>query len=624
MKFRFSISLKLLLFILPLICLPIATVGYFSFQASVDRVDRLVRHEQMVQVKATANKINDIFYYCRLDLETIAGLPVLEDYHHALAFRLSAEAEFNHDNIVRLFGDFIARTVYYHQIRYIDRHGRELIKVNRDGEVTQLHDQQGDSFFLQTRDMDKNNVFISEIVGADSDSELVIHWAKAIFSGLREFTGIVVIDLDFRKIIRMVQQIQVEERGYAFLIDEIGRLIAHPRFQPFSLHLGNYPDESLKKMVLEMMTGVSEWRSYIFENEEKVAAFSPIPIMKWSLAVTIPRVDFRREALAIRTRVIQAVAITLLFAVAGVTLLAYYLLKPVRTLVGATNRIAAGDLGYEIPIQSSDELGDLTRSFNRMVKNLARTQDELVRSEKLISLGRLSAGVAHEIRNPLNAMKGAIVYLQRRRSDDLLVGEYTRLVSEEIDRLSLFVTEFLYFARQSKPKAVPTDINRLILFTQHLFEERARQSDIRFHNQLDPDLPLLSVDPHQIEQVVMNIVINAMDALPEGGDITFLSRMQRKIGASKDSRRFRLTVQDNGAGIPADHLKNVFDPFFSTKEDGTGLGLPLSLGIVENHGGHIRISSQEGIGTSVFMEWAERTETSETTQGHTDEDDTGR
>jgi two-component system NtrC family sensor kinase len=624
MKFRFSISLKLLLLILPLICLPIATVGYFSFKASVDRVDRLVRHEQMVQVKATASEINDIFYYCRLDLETIAGLPVLEDYHRALAFRLSAEAEFNHDNIVRLFGDFITRTAYYHQIRYLDRHGRELIKVNRDGEVTDLHDRQADPFFLQTRDIDKNNVFISDIVGVAPDSEMVILWAKSIFSGLREFTGIVVIDLDFRKIIRMVQQIQVEERGYAFLIDRIGQLIAHPRFQPFSLHLDNYPDESLKKMVLEMMTGASEWRSYTFEGEEKVAAFAPIPLMKWSLAVTIPRVAFRKEALAIRARVIKAVGLTLLFAVAGVTLLAYYLLKPVRTLVGATKRIAAGDLDYEIPIQSTDELGDLTRSFNRMVKNLARTQDELVRSEKLVSLGRLSAGVAHEIRNPLNAMKGAIVYLQRRRPDDPLVEEYTRLVSEEIDRLSLFVTDFLYFARQSEPKKVPTEINRLILATQHLFEERARQSDIRFHNQLDPNLPLLSVDAHQIEQVVVNIVINAMDALPEGGDITFSSRILKFHHASANTRRFRLTVQDNGAGIPADHLKNVFDPFFSTKEDGTGLGLPLSLGIVENHGGQIRMSSQEGIGTSVFIEWPLQTDISGTTQEKTDEDHTGR
>jgi two-component system, NtrC family, sensor kinase len=617
MKFRFSISLKLLVLILPLICVPIATVGYFSFQASVERVDRLVRHEQMLQVKATASVINDIFYTCRLDLDTIASLPVLEDYHHALAFRLSAEADFNRDNIVRLFRDFIVRTAYYHQIRYVDRDGRELIKVSREGVLKDFHDRHAEAFFRSAREIGKDQIYTSGIVDSTGDDGRVIQWATAIFSGLGEFAGVVVVDLDYDKIIRLVQQIQVEERGYAFLIDETGRLIAHPRLKPFSLHLGNYPDESLKKMVLEMMSGVSEWRSYTFEEEEKVAAFAPIPIMKWSLAVTIPRVIFRKEALAIRTRVMQAVVITLLFAVAGVTILGYYLFRPVRTLVDATKRIAAGDLTHEIPMQSKDELGDLTQSFNRMVKNLARTQAELVRSEKLISLGRLSAGVAHEIRNPLNAMKGAIVYLQRRRSDDPLVREYTHLVSEEIDRLSLFVTDFLYFARESKPNPMPTEINRLILSTQLLFEERAKQRGIRFHNQLAENLPPLSVDSHQIEQVIVNIVINAMDALPEGGDITFSSRMLNKPGVSgqKEWRLFRLTVQDNGLGIPEEHLENVFDPFFSTKEDGTGLGLPLSLGIVENHGGRIRISSQEGVGTSVIMEWPEGKEGSHIKSG---------
>ncbi|MCP3952346.1 MAG: HAMP domain-containing protein [Desulfobacterales bacterium] len=603
MKFRFSILLKLLVFILPLVCLPIASVGYLSFQASVDRVDRLVRHEQMVQVKVTAGELNDIFYDCRLDLETIASLPVLEDYHRALAFRLSAEAEFNHDNIVRLFNDFITRTPYYRQIRYIDSQGRELIKVNRNDAAGDLYDRSRAAFFQRSRDMGRGHILKSDIVRSAADSGLVIHWSRAIFSGLREFTGVVVIDLDYEKIIRMVRQIKVEERGYAFLIDESGRLIAHPRFEPFSLDMDSYPDVSLKTLIREMMTGASEWRSYSFEGEDKVAAFAPIPSMKWSLAVSIPRVDFRKEALVIRDRVIQAVGLTLLLAVAGVTVLTYFLLKPVRTLVGATKRIAAGDLNHEIPIQSSDELGDLTRSFNRMVKNLGRIQTELVNSEKLISMGRLSAGVAHEIRNPLNAMKGAIVYLQRRRPEDSLVGEYTHLVSEEIDRLSQFVTEFLYFARQSMPKLVLTDINGLVGSIKHLFEERARENGIRFHNQLATGLPPVAIDPHQFEQVIVNIVINAMDALPEGGDITFSSRMIKTGEAPDAARRFRLVVQDNGVGMSAHHVKTMFDPFFSTKEDGTGLGLPLSLGIVENHGGRIRISSQEGIGTAVIIEW---------------------
>jgi signal transduction histidine kinase len=238
-----------------------------------------------------------------------------------------------------------------------------------------------------------------------------------------------------------------------------------------------------------------------------------------------------------------------------------------------------------------------------MVRNLARIQDELVRSEKLISLGRLSAGVAHEIRNPLNAMKGAIAHLRRRRSGDALIQEYTGLVSEEIDRLNAFVTDFLTFARQSEPRRVPTDVNRIILSAQGLFEEQARERRIVFHNNLDPDMPPLLVDPHQMEQVVINLMVNAMDAMPNGGEIRFSTGLSRDGVPAEGPARAKIVIRDLGAGIPRSDLKSVFDPFFSTKDDGTGLGLPLSLGIVESHGGTIRIESREGWGTRLTVEW---------------------
>jgi two-component system, NtrC family, sensor kinase len=603
MKVRFSIFLKLMAFILPLICLPIATVGYFSFQASVDRVDHLVRQEQMLQVKAIASQINEILFYCRLDLQTIVGLPVLEDYLNALSFRLNEEAEFNHDNIVRLFRDFISRTPYYYQIRYLDSAGKELIKVQREGTSATLIDQKDTSYFQAAHARGKDTVFVSSIEYAPDRNGFTIYWAKAIYGGLGEFLGIVVIDLDHEQIKRIVNGIHVGTKGYAFLIDAKGRTIAHPFLEPLESRLENYPEIGVKDMVREMMTGASGWKQYLYHGEMKVAAFAPIPNLNWSLAVTIPTLEFRKEAMAIRAQVVQTVVIILILAIAGVFVLTFYLLKPVRALVDATNRIAQGDLTHEIPIRSSDELGELTGAFNHMVRTLAQTQNELVRSEKLVALGRLSAGVAHEVRNPLNAMKGAIVYIQRQRADDKLVHEYTQLVSEEIDRLSRFVSEFLYFARQSVPKKEPTDINRLIVATQTLFEKEAQEKEIRFHNRLAPKLAIVSIDPHQMEQVLVNVLLNAMAAMPEGGDITFTSRLH-KVRSDPDGRLWvRVIIEDNGEGIPTDQLKNIFDPFFSTKENGTGLGLPISLGIVENHGGRILITSQEGAGTSVIIEW---------------------
>ena len=379
-------------------------------------------------------------------------------------------------------------------------------------------------------------------------------------------------------------------------------------YAPYQLNIDSYPEPSLKELVQEMITGASSWKSYVHDNVEKIAAFAPIPAMGWSLAVTIPVDELGKEALAIKWRVIEVAAIIFIFAVVGVSVLSYYLLRPVRELVAATNRMAEGNLNQEIPLRSRDELGDLTRSFNHMVKNIARIQNELVRSEKLISLGRLSAGVAHEIRNPLNAMKGAIVHIQRRRPGDPLIAEYTHLVSEEIDRLNCFVTEFLHFARQPQPKPVPTDLNQLILSTQNLFAKQADEKGIRLTNYQDPHLPLVSVDPNQMEQVFINVLINAMDALPSGGDITFSSHIHDNMKDGDRAGQVRIEIRDNGTGISEANMQDVFDPFFSTKESGTGLGLPLSLGIVESHQGRMTISSGRESGTVVVIDLPVKTE----------------
>lgn len=588
--------------ILPLVCLPIAILGYFSIKAAEERVNRLVRHEQMVKVQSSAEQIETIFDNCRIDLETIAGLPVLEDYHIARTFRLVAETGFNHENILSLFRDFMQRSPYYFQIRFLDAQGRALIRTS-DPDMTDPADLEADRrFFEHAARLGPKEITCSDILFSGQRGGYVMKWAIPFYSGWHEFSGLITIDLDYEKIIQLVCSIRVGEKGYAFLVDGKGRSTAHPHYAPYRLEIDTDSEPSLKELVQEMTTGANSWKIYRHDHVAKVAAFSPIPAMGWSLAVTVPVDELGREAQAIKQRVVEVGIIIFLAAVLGISGLSYYLLRPVRELVAATNRMAEGHLDTEIPIRSSDELGDLTRSFNHMVKNLSNIQNELVRSEKLISLGRLSAGMAHEIRNPLNAMKGAIVHIRRRRADDPLIVEYTRLVSEEIDRLNHFVTEFLHFARPSQPHPVATDVNHLILSTQNLFAEQVGESDIRLENRLMPDLPQVWVDSHQIEQVLINVLINALDAVSPGGTIAFSSRIILAEEGGDPLDRVRIEIQDTGIGIEEENLPYVFDPFYSTKASGTGLGLPLSLSIVENHHGHMRLVSRPGKGTTVIID----------------------
>jgi hypothetical protein len=255
MNVRFSISLKLLLLILPLICLPIASTGYFSIHAAVDRVNRLVRHEQMAKVSAAAEKLSYIFEKLRIDLETITTLPVMDDHYISRSFRLRAETEFNRDTIARLFQDFIDRTPYYRQIQYLDETGTELIRIGGDNPTDVPGGDSAYPFFSQTRHLVPGRVFISDVKGGTDGRPSVMHWSKPVFSVMREFTGVVVIDLDFERIIRMIKDIHVGESGYAFLADQLVRIVVHPRFAPYERTQENVPGASLRKMVEKMMTG---------------------------------------------------------------------------------------------------------------------------------------------------------------------------------------------------------------------------------------------------------------------------------------------------------------------------------------------------------------------------------
>jgi two-component system, NtrC family, sensor kinase len=588
MKTSFSITLKLLLYILPLVCLPTVIVGYLSYDASVERVARLSREEQMLRAEAAANEINRIFQTSAMDLETITRLPMICEYY---AERRSKE------EMEVLLRDYVLRSQYYDEIQLFDHHGDELLSVRPGGKAEEPATHKGMVSLATVRWTSEKSINISEITYSPLHQGLVIYLSRQVLSPSLGLIGEVVITINFDKVIALVLEVKVGEQGYAFMVDRQGRTIAHPFYSPYEYNLSKYPDPRLREFVVNMLMGEAGWRTY-YQMGEKAAAYAPIPAMNWSLAVTIPIEEFKKEANAIRQNVVQVVAATVLLTALVVGILSYNLLRPVRRLAAATERIASGDLSQEIAVKSSDELGLLTRSFNRMIRNLREIQNELVRSEKLISMGRLSAGVAHEIRNPLNAMKGAIIYLQRRKPGDPLIAEYTQLMLEEIERLDLFVTEFLYFAKQSAPKPVLTNLNEMIQNTLTLFDERLRQKMIKVTQNLDPALALVYLDPHQMEQVLLNLIINAIDAMPQGGELDVSSRLDGGVNSPKAVIRIR----DNGIGIPENQLRSVFDPFYSTKEGGTGLGLPISLGIVESHGGDLRIQSMEGQGTEAVIE----------------------
>jgi len=227
-----------------------------------------------------------------------------------------------------------------------------------------------------------------------------------------------------------------------------------------------------------------------------------------------------------------------------------------------------------------------------------RMEQILFDSEKLAATGRLAASIAHEINNPLEAIKNALYLLTNKTHSDDPNAKFLQIATKETDRVSRILRQMLGFYRP--PKMEPTDINRLIEESEGLIEKHLRQNRIKLENDLDARLPAVIASADQIKQVLLNLMMNAQQAMPSGGTISVSTRVSH--GADPEflmSDSVHIQIRDTGNGIAEEHLPHIFEPFFSTKDEkGTGLGLWVSQGIVQAHGGSIKLRSRQGRGTT--------------------------
>jgi signal transduction histidine kinase len=335
------------------------------------------------------------------------------------------------------------------------------------------------------------------------------------------------------------------------------------------------------------------------------------------------------ERMMIGVRVIVAVigiaiGCASVFAVYG---MARAVVIPIRRLVGATERIASGDLSHMVEAKGTDEVGELARSFNSMVldlrksheevenysrtledkvtertadledvnKSLRDTQAQLIQASKMAAMGQFGAGVAHELNQPLAGITGYTDLLLLKIEKETPEWRYAKKIEDQCVRMTKIVNNLRTFARQSKFEYSQTSINQPIDDALMLLGEQLRSHNIQVRRELSPDPPKVLADANQLEQVFLNLISNAKDAMESkgGGTVTIISREAEKPDFVE------VLVADTGSGMDSATMTDIFNPFFTTKGvgKGTGLGLSISLGIIEDHGGLIEVYSVKGDGT---------------------------
>jgi len=245
---------------------------------------------------------------------------------------------------------------------------------------------------------------------------------------------------------------------------------------------------------------------------------------------------------------------------------------------------------------SEEELRVTNEELQTANEELRETQEQLIRSEKLAAIGQLAGGVGHELRNPLGAIKNAVYYIRGKVAKSELaqteprVTEFLDIVDDEISTSNKIISDLLGFSRVGKPSVSPTQINRVI---EDALSNLTIPENIEVVRKLDVHLPEVEIDPDQIQQVLVNIITNAVQAMPEEGKLTVRARERDKF--------LEVEISDTGGGIPQETMAKIFDPLFTTKAKGIGLGLAVCKSIIDRHEGHIRVESEVGKGTTLTI-----------------------
>ena len=281
--------------------------------------------------------------------------------------------------------------------------------------------------------------------------------------------------------------------------------------------------------------------------------------------------------------------------------------RPIGQLVNAARRVSSGDFDFNIPVKRRDEMGALARTFNEMLaglRNNRELEEKLQRTERSALTGRVASGIAHEIRNPLSFINLTIDYLRDKfaPTEETLRGDFTKLcdnIKEEIARLNRMVSDFLSYGRPARLYLRQIDSRALIEDVMNLVHAKATQQGINMVVEEVPGDDKQTFDRHfrgdgeQLKTCLSNLAINAVDAMIAGGTLTFTLIPQE--------HNIIIEVADTGTGIPPEAIEQIFEPYYSSKETGIGLGLPLTKKLIEDHGGRIFVSSEVGIGTSFTL-----------------------
>ncbi|MBI4063179.1 MAG: response regulator [Elusimicrobia bacterium] len=573
----FSIQTRLMAGVLPLaVGIPLLVIGVAYLRFSKFTASTLDNGLTGLAGKLAGDMDDELGQRVN-DLMTLSQNPLFVDYHNNKEYQLLQEAAVNRDTLESFFSAFAQRAQVYPVVEYVSEEGRPVILIirgrpYRQDQPTQnslsLFGRAAGAEFKKIFSLKEGEYFVSSVIKEAMEDFSLIYFAKPVRGPGGENLGVLALGYDVAIMEKKMAEAKISGQESAYIEDDRGRVIA-----------GN--------------------KSFFSQTFSRSVALAKRP---WKIYLTIEPAYFLKPLRDIRNLAVIFGIFVGLAAIFFVFWVVRSTTRPIRVLVDGTRELARGNLDHRVSIHEPRELAHLSTAFNEMASQLKnrelqqrQLQDHLMQSEKLSAVGQLISGIAHELNNPLNGITGYAELMLEEECPQSLRRDLEQIRAHAL-RCRRIIDNLLLFVRQGSREKKAVDINKVIRSVLTLLEYRLTKADNVEVNFVPEKLPPVQGDFQQLEQVLVNLIQNAYDALVE-------PRAERpkiiNVQARHESGKVYVRVQDNGPGVPPEHREKIFEPFFTTKEAGrgTGLGLAIAWQIVKEHAGGIACQSQAGQGT---------------------------
>jgi len=567
------ISTKLIILLVSAALVPLVLFGIFSIMTSRAANYRSVSEGNLNVAKRAADQIE---LYVQNGIQILKG--IAENVN-----RIRLEP-WQKETIIK---NYVINFEQFHEIYVTDRKGMQAATTDLGAELT---DKSKDPAVITALkgEAHRSTVYISDqLVPMMTISVPIIR--------LNEVDGVVVGIIDLVDMWNLVDSIRIGHQGFSFVISEGGMLIAHGRddAKPSVIKQENRHHWEIAKTVLSGESGVFTYRNE--KGIEVLGVCAPIESLGWGVVIEQPTTEAYAMARRMTYQLVVLIAIfVILMGVIGLWG-GQKIVKPIRELIRGTRAIARGDLGQRVQVTTRDELSELGRSFNRMTEELSELHEQIRRNERAVTFGKIASGLVHDLKHPIKSIENNSRLLLKMHGDAHYRETFHRTVNREFASINRFLDDLHNLTHPIPMKPISLNIHKAIDEAIEGYRLETERNAVRIHRQFQGNSLKISADRFAIERVLKNLILNAIEAMPQGGDLS--------VETKTDGQWLEIEIQDTGCGIPKERLGMIFEDYVTTKRKGLGLGLAISKKIVHDLNGTIEVQSKPGKGTTFTLKF---------------------